>query len=279
MRVDAHHHLWDPAVRDYEWMTGEAAVLARRFGLADLRAEVATTPIETTVLVQAAADAAETREMLAAARRSAGTIRGVVGWVDLTAPDVRTTLEDLMGSGDGPLLVGVRHQVHDEVDPQWLSRADVRRGLHAVSDLGLVFDLLVRPREMPAAITAARALPSLSFVLDHMGKPAIADGGFEPWSAMLADLASCENVSCKMSGLVTETVAGASDTAFEPYVDHAFEVFGSGRMLYGSDWPVCTLRCGYRDVWNLSNRLTQALSAAEKHAFFGDNAVRIYALL
>jgi L-fuconolactonase len=278
MKVDAHHHLWDPAVRDYPWMTGEAATLARRFELADLRRELATTPIEATVLVQTVSDLAETREFLATAARSGGTIAGVVGWVDLTAASVGDTLADLVSSEFGRALVGVRHQVHDEKMPAWLLRDDVHRGLRAVRDAGLVFDLLVRTRELPAAISTVQLLPELRFVLDHLAKPPIRARESQPWATLVGELARFENVSCKLSGLLTEAPAGVTSADLAPYVDRVLEVFGAGRVLYGSDWPVCTLRTSYRGAYELATELTSVLSETERDAVFGDNAVRTYGL-
>jgi L-fuconolactonase len=260
-------------------MTGEAAVLARRFDVDDLRVELATVPIEKTVLVQTMSDLAETEEFIATAAGSGGTIAAVVGWIDLTAPDVSDTLGRLVGGNAGRLLVGVRHQLQDEDDAQWLLREDVQRGLRAVDDVGLVFDLLVRARELPSAIEAARRLPGLSFVLDHAGKPPIADRSFEPWATLVASLAANDNVSCKLSGLVTEATSEWAVADLMPYAQHALGVFGWRRLMYGSDWPVCTLRTGYRGAYDVATELIADLSPSEQDAVLGDNAVTIYGLV
>lgn len=279
MKVDAHQHLWDPRVRDYPWMTGDAAVLARRFDLADLKNELATTPIDMTVLVQAVSDVGETLELLSTAAQSGGVIAGVIGWVDLTGVDVAATLAELMSSPSGYQLVGVRHQVHDEDDAQWLLRDDVQRGLRAVRDVGLVFDLLVRTRELPAAIVTARRMPDLRFVLDHIGKPPIAAQELQPWSTLVGSLAGLENVNCKLSGLLAEGPVDVTVADLTPYADRVLEVFGAHRVMYGSDWPVCTLRTTYRGAYDVALELTAALSASERDAVFGDNAVKTYGLL
>jgi L-fuconolactonase len=279
MKVDAHHHLWDPAARDYPWMTGEAAALARRYDVDDLRQAIATTPVELTVLVQTVTALAETKQFLATAAASGATIAGVVGWIDLGAPDVSETLGQLMAGENGHLLVGVRHQVHDEPDPRWLQRDDVRRGLRAVRDVGLVFDLLVKPRELPAAIALVHELHDQRFVLDHIGKPPIAEGVAEPWASLTRDLAAHENVSCKLSGLVTEAAKDWTVADLAPYVQHVFDVFGPDRVMFGSDWPVSTLRAPYRVVYDTAVELTASLSAAERDLVFGDNAVKTYGLL
>jgi L-fuconolactonase len=260
-------------------MTGDAAVLARRFDVDDLRRELATAPIEVTVVVQTVSDLAETEEFIATAAGSSGTIAGVVGWVDLTAPDVSDTLARLMRGSAGSLLVGIRHQLQDEDDAQWLLRDDVQRGLRAVDDAGLVFDLLVRARELPAAIEAASRLPHLRFVLDHAGKPSIADRAFEPWATLVTSLAGNDNVSCKLSGLVTEAAPEWAVADLAPYAQHVLAVFGWRRLMFGSDWPVCTLRTSYRGAYDVATELIADLSPGERDAVLGDNAVTTYGLV
>ncbi|APU14436.1 MULTISPECIES: amidohydrolase family protein [Actinoalloteichus] len=180
--VDAHHHLWDPARRAYPWMAGEAfAPIRRRYGLGELTGVLATTAVEATVLVQTVGDRAETVEFLAQAAHSEGLIAGVVGWLDLTAASVADDIAELRARPGGAALVGIRHQVEDETDPDWLARADVRRGLRAVADAGLAYDLLVRPDQLDAAGDVVRAVPDLRFVLDHGGKPPIRESGKPPF--------------------------------------------------------------------------------------------------
>ena len=173
-------------------------------------------------------------------------IAGVVGWVDLTARDVGSVLAEL---GENPHLVGIRHQAHDEPDPAWLLRDDVLRGLAAVRDAGLAYDLLVRPRELPAALEVARRLPGLRLVIDHAAKPPVASGKLEPWRTLMAPLAGLEQVSCKVSGLVTEADRERwTPDDLVPYVTYLVEWFGEGRLLFGSDWPVCLLAATYDEV-------------------------------
>jgi L-fuconolactonase len=279
MIVDAHHHLWDPARRAYPWMSGEAmAPLRRPFTLADLRAAVGER-VDRTVLVQTVGDAAETVEFLAAAQGSGGLIAGVVGWVDLATPDVAERIAALRAAPGGERLVGIRHQVQDEPDPGWLSRPDVTRGLRAVAAAGLVYDLLVLVPQLEAAIAVARALPELRFVLDHLAKPGIAAREREPWASRIAELARLPNVSAKVSGLVTEADWRrwtAQDIA--PYVAHALAAFGAGRLMVGSDWPVCTVAASHAEVWSLAERCLAPLGDAERAAVFGGNAARVYGL-
>jgi L-fuconolactonase len=279
VKVDAHHHLWNPGERLYPWMAEIAPELKCRFDLTDLRDAMSTTPVVMTVVVQTVSELAETESFLSLAGKSHETIAGVVGWVDLTDGGVGDTLAALVEGEHGSLLVGIRHQVHDEPDPRWLLRADVQRGLRAVGDAGLVFDLLVRPRELPAAIEAVELLPELHFVLDHLGKPPIAQAMFEPWASLVTHLASHQNVSCKLSGLVTEAGPDAVASDIALYTRHAIDAFGANRIMFGSDWPVCTSRRSYRGVYELALELTADLAVGDRDAIFGGNAVRTYRLL
>ncbi|WP_133903245.1 amidohydrolase family protein [Actinophytocola oryzae] len=266
--VDAHHHLWDPRRRTYDWLAGLDAI-GRPYTEADLRA---VTPAAATVLVQTVSSVEETVEFLAVAE-SSSLVAGVVGWVDLTAPDVAERLAEL---GDGP-LVGIRHQAQDEPDPDWLVRPEVVRGIRAVAAAGLTYDILVKPEQHEAAVELADAVPGVRLVLDHAGKPAIADGGYEPWAAFLTSIAARPNVFCKLSGLVTEadwtrwTVDG-----LRPYAAHVLETFGPDRVMFGSDWPVCELAATYDQVYSAARDFTAALSTSERAEVFGGTAARAY---
>ena len=201
--IDAHHHLWDPAEADYPWMTEAVRPIIRRFAVEDLAPLLPVAGVDGTVVVQARHDLAETRALLATAAVTP-FIAGVVGWVDLTADDVAGTIDALRAGPGGDRLVGIRHQVHDEPDAEWLSRRDVRRGLAAVEAAGLAYDLLIRPREFPAARAIVEDLPDLRFVIDHLAKPPIRGGATEVWAAGLRSFGARPNVWCKLSGLVTE---------------------------------------------------------------------------
>jgi L-fuconolactonase len=276
--IDAHHHLWDPAHANYPWMTAELGPIIRPFGVDDLAPLLRAAGVDGTIVVQARHDLAETRELLAIAAATP-FIAGVVGWVDLTAPDVAETIRALRAEPGGDRLVGIRHQVHDEADPDWLGRADVGRGLDAVEAAGLAFDLLIRPREFPAASAAVRDRPNLRFVLDHLGKPPLRDGDLGAWVAGLRDLAARPNVSCKLSGLVTEADwATWRIEEFAPPVAIALAAFGPERVLFGSDWPVCLLAASYADVVRIARELTARLSASERAAIFGGTACDVYRL-
>jgi L-fuconolactonase len=279
MRIDAHHHVWDLAVRDQEWTTGLPA-LRRTFTLDDLRPELAAARIDRTVLVQTVAVADETPEFLdLAAGAGADVIAGVIGWVDLTAPDVSDRLAALRERPGANQLVGIRHLVQSEPDARWLCRADVRRGLAAVAEAGLVYDLLVFPHQLAAAVETVRQLPSMSFVLDHLAKPPIASRELEPWRSDIRRLAAAPNVAVKLSGMVTEADPNDWQVAdLRPYAETVLEAFGADRTMFGSDWPVCLLAGSYADVVAAAEQLIGELSAEERDAVFGRNAEAWYRL-
>jgi L-fuconolactonase len=251
-------------------MTEELDRIRRPFGPADLAPLLRENGVDGTVVVQARTDIEETRELLALARGT-GFLLGVVAWVDLTDADVASTLRELAS----PELVGIRHPVHDEADADWLLRPDVQRGIGAVADAGLVYDFLVRTRELPAAVETARRFPEARFVVDHLAKPPVASGRLDEWKRALAPLGELGNVHCKLSGLVTEAdwEAWTPDDLVEP-VRHALAVFGPERCLFGSDWPVCLLAAGYRRVLDA---LLHALGGPDP-AVLGETAVRVYRL-
>jgi L-fuconolactonase len=276
-RIDAHHHVWDLAVRDQPWTAG-LPVLRRSYGLADLRPHLDAHDIDGTVVVQTITVADETPELLELAERDR-TIAGVVGWVDLTAPDVADRIAALRAGPGGAHLVAIRHQVQEEPDPRWLCRPDVRRGLAAVAAAGLGYDLVITPGQLPASIETAAALPQLRFVLDHAGKPAIRDRSIEPWRTFVQALAAQANVFVKLSGLVTEAAHDAWAIAdLSPYAETVLDAFGAGRTMFGSDWPVCLLAASYDEVIDAAEHLTAGLSDPERAEVFGDTAVRAYGL-
>jgi L-fuconolactonase len=277
-RIDGHVHVWDLAVRDQAWTAGAYAPLHRSFALADLAGERERAGIDGAVLVQTLAVAEETPELLRLAGADPAVV-GVVGWVDLTSADVAEHLGRLQAEPCGDRLVGIRHLVQGEADPRWLCRPDVRRGLAAVADAGLAYDLLILPHQLPAAHETAAALPALRFVVDHLAKPAIAAGQLEPWATGLRALASLPNVTCKLSGMVTE--ADWTTWTVEhlrPYAECVLDAFGADRVLFGSDWPVCTLAAGYGEVVRTAEQLVAALGPAEREAVFGGAARAAYRL-
>ena len=275
--VDAHHHFWDPARASYPWMTEALAPIRRRFGPADMAPLLAANGVDRTVLVQTISSLDETREFLATAAQH-DFIAGVVGWADLTA-DVAKQLASLQKGPGGSKLVGIRHQVHDEADPDWLGKKEVRRGIAAVGKAGLAYDILVKTRELPAALAMVKAIPDMRFVIDHIAKPPIATGAIDEWSEHLAPFDALPNVFIKLSGMVTEadwhrwTVRDIA-----PYVRSVLGWFGPERCVFGSDWPVCLVAASYAHVIDACGQAIGDLAADDRERIFGGNAVELYRL-
>lgn len=279
MLIDAHQHFWDPARADYPWMNApELAPIRRAFGPADLAPLLKASGIDASIVVQCRSALEETEEFLRIAHATPSVI-GVVGWADLTDASLGDTLDRLRAMPGGDKLVGIRHQVHDEADPDWLSRADVQRGLAAVFARDLAYDFLVRTRELPAAIATAKAYPQARFVLDHAAKPEIADGGNTEWSDRIAALAACDNVWCKVSGLATEAKWDDWDAArLFPFVQHVATCFGEDRLIFGSDWPVCLLAGSYGEIKSALEVCLVKLGPQVREKAFGVNAKAAYRL-
>ncbi|MBG0829178.1 amidohydrolase family protein [Planomonospora sp. ID67723] len=275
--IDAHHHVWDLSVRDQDWITGPALdPLRRNFGIEDLPA--AANGVTATVLVQTVTVREETPEFLALAEAH-DLVAAVVGWTDLTAPSVAEDLAALRAAPGGGHLRGIRHQVQGEADPRWLCREDVRAGLREVGAQGLVYELLTLPHQLPAAIETVTTLPKTAFVLDHCSKPPVASGELEPWAGLVRKLASRPNVTCKLSGLVTEADwAQWTVEDLRPYAEVVLEAFGPERVMFGSDWPVCLLAAPYEAVLGAAEALIGGLSAAEREDVFGGVAARVYGI-
>ncbi len=269
MRVDAHHHVWRIARGDYGWLRPESPI-CRDYGLAELRPLLGD--IEATVLVQAAPTEAETRFMLDAARQSAGLVRGVVGWVPLDQPDRVAAL------AVEPLLKGLRPMLHDLPEPDWILRPALGPALEEMAARGLVFDALVRPIHLPVIRALAGRHPRLRIVLDHGGKPEIAARRMEPWAEEIAALARCPNVTCKLSGLVTEAASSWRAEDLRPYAAHLLHAFGAERMMWGSDWPVVDLAGGYAAWREASLALLDGLPEAGVARILGGTATEVYRL-
>ncbi len=273
MVIDAHVHIWSLDARDQPWIPA-ASPLRRSFGLDELAAAVAATPVESVVLVQVINDAEETADLLAAADHP--LVAGVVGWVDLAAAGCRDAVVELSATGR---LVGIRHQALAEDDTAgWLLSGRVDAALTVLDREGLAFDLIVRPEHLAAATDVARAHPSLCLVLDHLGKPPIASGELEPWARGVRLLAAEPNVRCKLSGLQTVASADWTDADLAPFLHVALEAFGPDRLMFGSDWPVSSTAASYLGVFEAVDRFTAELSSAEKAAIFGSTARATYRL-
>jgi L-fuconolactonase len=274
MRIDAHQHFWihDP-VRD-GWITDEMVLLRRDFLPDELGALLVDQEMDGSVAVQADQSEDETRFLLGLAE-AFPFIRGVVGWVDLLAPDLAQRLGHF---SEWKSFRGVRHIAQAESD-EYLARGDVVRGIGMLGDFGLTYDILVYPNQLPAVLSLVRALPEQPFVVDHMAKPLVAQGLLEPWADWMRELAQHPNVWCKVSGLVTEAKWDSwRPEDFRPYLDTVFEAFGPHRLMFGSDWPVCLLAAEYAQVVALVESYAEQLSELERSGLFGGNAANFYGL-
>jgi L-fucono-1,5-lactonase len=277
--IDSHHHVWNLAVRDQDWITGpHMAAIRRSFSVDDLRPSAEAAGVGATVVVQTVTVAAETPELLSLAAGDP-LVAGVVGWTDLTSPAIAEEIARLKAGPGGDYLVSIRHQVQSEPDPDWLRRPDVLRGLRAVAAAGLCYDLVVLPHQIAAATCAAQAVPSLNMILDHGGKPAVGSGELADWAAAIRDFAEQPNTVCKLSGLVTEAPPGTRPAAFAPVSEEILTAFGAERVMFGSDWPVCLLAVAdYSEVLGLAQLLTARLPASEQAAVFAGTAARVYGI-
>lgn len=284
--VDAHHHLWVRARTPQGWIDpATMGVIDADFEPADLPA--AAHGVGATVVVQSVSLWSETVELLATAAspegRAAG-IAGVVGWADLLAPDLPERLAALRAGPGGSHLVGIRSMVQSEPDPGYLDRPDIRSGIAAVGAAGLPFDLIVRDHQLAAAARLAADLPEVRFVLDHLGKPRLADAAddsraLSAWRHDLAALAALPNVTAKVSGLITEASwDGWTPADLRPAVDHALDVFGPDRLMFGSDWPVCLLAASYGRWLDVARGLLADLTGAERDAVLAGTACRVYGI-
>ena len=276
--IDSHHHFRDPNRGDYPWMVGPVLPIRRVYTPDDMRPLLAPAGVRKTILLQTWSSYAESQEFLALAEAT-DFIAGVVAWVDLEAADVAERLDELLAGPGGKWLVGIRHQVHDEADPRWLFRPEVRRGLMAVQARGVVYDLLIRPREMVAALATVRALPDLRFVIDHIAKPEIAKDDFLRWSKLMQPFGNAANVWCKLSGMVTEAHwATWTPEQITPYIDEVLRIFGPERCMMGTDWPVSLLASDYKRTVDLMRDAIAGLDEEGQRAVLWRAATEAYRL-
>lgn len=277
--VDAHHHFWDPDKGDYDWLSGAFQPIRCVFGPADLAPSIREFGISGTVLVQTWHSLEESWEYLAIADRT-DFVAGVVAWVDLTDPNVAQTLAALKGSAAGKWLVGIRHLLHLESEPEWLLRADARRGLAAVAEAGLVYDLVGNSTHLSAMLRTVADFPQLRFVLDHIAKPDIKNAVREPWTTLMRGFAPHrDHVWCKLSGMITEADWGRwSPADLKPYVSEALDIFGVDRCMFGTDWPVCLVAGTYARVIGALRSCLVGCDAAEIEQIFGRSAIEAYRL-
>ncbi len=275
MRLDSHQHFWSYSVSEYDWIDERMSRIRRDFAPEDLEPILRRHGFDGSVAVQVRQSLEETEYLVGLADEH-DFIRGVVGWVDLCSADVRRDLERF---SEHPRFRGVRHVVQAEPDDRFLLRDDFLRGVALLRDLDLTYDILVYHRHLPAVVDFVARFPQHRLVLDHIGKPAIGKGELEPWASSIRKLGKLENLSCKVSGMVTEADwRNWKKSDFTPYLEIVLESFGPRRLLFGSDWPVAILAAGYDEVVEIVEDFLEPLSCSEKDAVLGGNAALFYGL-
>ncbi len=272
--VDSHHHFWEIDRFDYSWMP-EGSPLAVDYGPADLEPLIKNVGVDYTVIVQAVSSPDEARWLLELAEKHE-FIAGVVGWVDLTDPRVGDTLEELQESS---YFKGVRHIWESEDDPGWIVHSGAIEGLKELVRRDLTFDFLAKPPNLPFIPRVMDQVPDLRAVVDHIAKPVIAEHLVEPWLTDMRKVASINGMHCKISGMVTEADhENWTVDDLRPYVHHILGMYGTDRLMFGTDWPVCTLAAEYGDVAGAARNILEELSPAAKEDVFGGVATRFYRL-
>ena len=274
MTIDSHQHFWKYDVAEYGWIDDSMARLRRDFLPVDAKREMQVAGFDGCIAVQARQTLEETRWLLSLADAHPFVV-GCVGWVDLQSPSVD---DDLAQLSRHPKLLGIRHIVQSEPD-DFLSRPAFRRGVALLARLGLTYDILIYPRQLPVAVRLVTDFPDQQFVLDHLAKPDVRSGAIENWTRDLRTLAARRNVCCKVSGLATEADWRTwTPDQLRPYLEVAFDCFGADRLMIGSDWPVCTLAADYARTMNVVADFLSQRSAAERDAVLGGTAVRTWNL-
>jgi len=275
MRIDAHQHFWRYNADEFGWIDDSMSSLRRDFGPDDLKPELERAGFQGSIVVQARQSLEETRWLLELAGASP-LILGVVGWVDLRSPDVRSQLQVFAGN---PKLVDVRHVVQSEPDERFLLHSEFLRVITVLEEFDLTYDILIYPRHLPVAAEFVRHFPRQRFVLDHLAKPLIKRASIRPWEAGMRKLAKFPNVYCKLSGMVTEADwQNWKPEHLTPYLDIAVDCFGPDRVMIGSDWPVCTVAASYKHTMNVVLDYFRKYPSDIQDAVLGGNAHRFWKL-
>ena len=275
MKIDAHHHFWKYSPEDYGWIGEDKAVIRRDFLPPHLRGEIDAVGIDGVVSVQARQSLEETEALLRYSDQH-DFMRGVVGWAPLISPSVK---EDLERFSSHPKLKGVRHVLEDEPDDHYISRGDFNRGVAELPRFDLVYEILILERHLPQTIEFVDRHPNQVFVLDHIAKPRIKDNLITPWRENISELARRPNVSSKISGMVTEAdFHNWTQAQLQPYLETVLEAFGPGRLMFGSDWPVCLAACRYGRWFEIVSEFIGGLSSSEQERILGGTAAEVYGL-
>ncbi len=275
MIVDAHQHFWKYNRQTHAWINEEMAIIRKDFGPEELAPIYAENAIDACVVVQADQTLEETDFLLKLSDEN-DFIKGVVGWVDLRAANIN---EVLSAYGNKDKLKGFRHIVQGETDPEFLLKPAFLNGIKALANNDYTYDLLVFPHQLEASIAFVKKFPNQKFVIDHIAKPNIKEGLFEEWSQHMQKIAQFPNVSCKLSGMITETdYQQWTPAQIEPYMQWVLDIFGTNRLMYGSDWPVCLVAGNYAQVKMLVKNFISTLSTTEQAHIMGGNAIKFYNL-
>lgn len=279
LRIDSHQHFWQLSRGDYHWLNAEPASLNRDFLPADLQPELQHAGVDYTLLVQAAETLAETEFMLQLAAQHP-FVAGVVGWVDMDSPKATKVLDSLLANAslEHTKLVGIRPVIQGIADPEWMLKPELDPVFQWLIENNLTFDALVKPVHLNALHRLLLRYPQLRVVIDHGAKPNIAANEFSPWAEKLQKISEETAAYCKLSGLVTEAGTDASLGRLQPYMTHLVNCFGAQRLMWGSDWPVCTLKASYQQWVKSAAAFMAQFSAAEQQAIWGESAIRFYQL-
>lgn len=275
MIIDAHQHFWKYDVERHAWIDDNMKSIRLDFLPEDLEEVYNNHNIDGCVAVQADQTLDETDFLLKLARENS-FIKGVVGWADLRAKDIDDILSHY---GEQHKLKGFRHIVQGEADPNFLLRSDFLNGISNLEKYNFTYDILVFPHQLGAVLELVRKFPDHSFVIDHIAKPYIKEGFYDGWAVLMTEIAKQDNVYCKLSGMVTEAdFRSWTPHQIEPYMELVLKAFGTDRLLFGSDWPVCLVAGNFGEVKGLVTDFISTLTLSEQAAIMGENAVRFYDL-
>jgi L-fuconolactonase len=275
VRLDSHQHFWNYDPAEYGWTGGPDSPISRSFSPEDLKPLLKAHGYEGAIAVQVRQSLEENDYLLGLADRY-DIVKGVVGWVDLCAPDVADSLEKYAAH---PKFVGVRHIVQGEPDDAFMLRDDFQRGIAELARYALTYDILIYHRHLPYAVELVKCFPNQRFVLDHIAKPDIKHGVVLPWMEHIQELAAYENVWCKLSGMVTEADwNGWRKEDFAPYLETVFDAFGPNRVMIGSDWPVCTLSADYGRTMELVTEFVKDWDESDRGRLLGGNCASFYGI-
>lgn len=279
MKIDSHLHFWNLSIREQEWMIGhEFDLINRNFDMSDLQEDLEKSNVDHAILVQTVSVPEETGEFLSLAAATP-KIAGVVGWVDMEKQDITQNIESHLLHPNSNYLVGIRDLAQFKSDNNWLINTNVSKNIKRLSNYDLVYDLLITPNQLPAAVNLVRDTPDVNFVLDHIAKPNISEGHNENWSVLMKKLSQSPNVVVKISGMITQTNWGNwSEEEFYPYIELIAKYFGPNRMMFGSDWPVCLLSGSYQQVVTVVESAISNWSELEKEMIWSSTAIRAYGL-